>query len=82
MIDLDLLKETISELMGADYSPNISQQALDNYADRKDMERAQSGPADIFNKKVHSLLHRRGFNTSVIRDTVRQINMDIGHSES
>jgi hypothetical protein len=37
MIDLDLLKETISELMGADYSPNISQRALDNYADRKDM---------------------------------------------
>ena len=39
-------------------------------------------PPEILNKKVHSLLHRRGFNTSVIRDTVRQINMDIGHSES
>jgi hypothetical protein len=56
MIDLDLLKETISELMGADYSPNISQRALDNYADRKDMERAQSGPADIFNKKEMAIV--------------------------
>ena len=50
MIDLDLLKEAISELMdmGTD---DISQRALDNLADRKDMERAMAGPADIFNKK-------------------------------
>ena len=55
MIDLNILKEAINELMdmGTD---DVSQRALDNLADRKDMERAMAGPADIFNKKEMAIV--------------------------
>ncbi len=52
----EAVDELMSELMGADYSPNISQQALDNYHDRKDMERENAGPADIFSAKEKPII--------------------------
>lgn len=83
----NLLKQELYKLGVSDADSEIALNGIDDTALAYDagIKLAQrlldkETPHDIFNKKVNGLLRRRGFHTSVIMDTVRDIKRDIGYS--